>query len=81
MQAGKNKEKMNEWSCGSIRCVYVIVRKEMRIDGNKASRLHPGGNVFTLLTFEGLLSQNQMTFFLENDVSVSRNTRNSGKIL
>jgi len=41
MQVGKNKEGMNEWSCGSIRCVHVIVRKEMRIDGNKASRLHP----------------------------------------
>lgn len=41
IQVGKNKEGMNEWSCGSIRCVYVIVRKEMRIDGNKALRFHP----------------------------------------
>lgn len=55
--------------------MYVIVRKEMRIDGNKALRLYLHGNA--LLTFEGLLSQNQMTFLFENDVSVPWDTRNS----
>jgi len=52
MQVGRNKEETERmkprrrWRRRRrrIKCVYVIVRKEMRIDGNKASRLYLAWN-------------------------------------
>jgi len=77
MQVGRNKEETERmkprWS---IRCVHVIVRKEMRIDGNKASRLYLARNRVTHVRRLACAKPNDVTL-RERRVRFARDIRDS----